>query len=205
MVLRLLLYLLLGGWLPAAAEVGEPMLQLSERLSAFDQLSGTFTQQLISEKGEILEESAGSFALLRPGFLRWHIERPEEQLLMVSGDSLWHYDVELETATQRRIAPGDPTSPLTILGGDPDTLAGFYAVSLPQADRFLLKPQFADADFVAVVLAFENGMPTGLEIEDRMGRTARINLSLDTPTSRLSPADFVFDPPAGVDVYQNAR
>ncbi|MEE4660106.1 MAG: outer membrane lipoprotein chaperone LolA [Halieaceae bacterium] len=205
MALRLLLCLLLAGWLPAAAEVEDPMLELAQRLSAFDQLSGAFTQRLLGEKGEILEESAGSFALLRPGFLRWHIERPEEQLLLVSGDSLWHYDVELETATQRRIAQGDPTSPLTILGGDPDTLAGFYAVSLPQPDRFLLNPRFTDADFVAVALVFENGRPTGLDIEDRMGRTARISLSLDASSSRLSPADFMFVPPAGVDVYQNVR
>ena len=178
---------------------------LTQRLTAFDQLTGDFKQQLFGENGQLLQTSEGRYALLRPGFLRWHIVSPEEQILVAANDSLWHYDVELETASERYISSGDPTNPLTILGGNPAVLARFYDVQQPEPDRFLLTPLFTDAEFDSVALEFDGGLPTALEIQDQLRRRTRILLDASKVTSDLSPDDFVFLPPEGVDVYQHER
>ncbi|MEM0952577.1 MAG: outer membrane lipoprotein chaperone LolA [Pseudomonadota bacterium] len=189
----------------APAPLATPLDSLSERLSGFDQITGEFQQQLFSEDGALLQESEGRYALLRPGYLRWHIATPEEQILVAAGDSLWHYDVELETANERPIASGDPTNPLTIVGGEPQALAEFYTVSQDDADHFTLRPRFADAEFSQVDLLFDGQLPATLEVEDQLGRRTLIRFVTSDVDTSLKPEDFTFTPPEGVDVYQHDR
>ena len=174
---------------------------LERQLSGLESLSGRFEQTLYSVDGEVLEQSSGSFSLLRPGYLSWHIREPEEQLLLAANETLWHYDVELETATRRRIPAGHPTSPLTILGGDASTLSAWYEVEQLAEDRWRLRPRFDDAEFSGVELVFAGGLPVEMKIDDNLGRSTVIGLGELDPGGDLSPSDFVFEPPAGVDIY----
>ncbi len=176
---------------------------LQDALKGMDQLSGEFEQTLVSEYGKTLEESSGQFSLLRPAYLSWHILAPEEQLLVAAEDSFWHYDVELETVTRRRIDPGNPTSPLAILGGDSAVLEDFYEVTQTAPGEFSLLPVFAGADFMAVELKIVDQLPTTMRIHDRLGRTTLIRLRGLDPSPSLAPADFAFDPPAGVEIYSD--
>ena len=197
---QLLLAMLLGlGSALAQADIAG----LQERLAGFTQLSGRFEQVLQSDGGATLESSGGEFALLRPAYLRWHILEPEEQLLVASGDSFWHYDVELETATRRRIDPGNPQSPLAILSGDSAVLSEYYQVESLDASSWTLTPQFADAEFESVTLLFDGDLPIRMDIRDRLGRTSSIQfVELDAGPG-LAPGDFSFTPPAGVDIYSD--
>lgn len=176
---------------------------LQHALAGLDQLSGDFQQTLLSEAGEALESSSGEFRLLRPAYFAWHILEPEEQLLIASGAVFWHYDVELETVTRRSIDPGNPTSPLAILSGDSDTLENYYEVTQLEDGRWSLEPSFDGAEFAAVELSIENDLPTEMRIRDRVGRTTLILLTAQPPATPLQPADFDFQPPAGVDLYSD--
>ena len=188
--------------LPASAE-NDALAALGERLGGLTSLQGTFRQSLISEQGSALEHSSGRFMLLRPGYLSWHILEPEEQLLIATGETLWHYDVELETVTRRRIPAGNPTSPLTILGGDTESLAEFYAVERRDADSWRLLPRFEGAEFSHVDLGFADGLPVRMSIRDRAGRETLVELvDLDTGQA-LTPSDFDFTPPPGVDIFSD--
>ncbi len=176
---------------------------LEQRLAGVDSLAGRFEQKLHSGDGEVLEQSNGTFRLLRPGYLSWHILEPEEQLLLASSETLWHYDVELETATQRHIPAGNPTSPLTILGGDSALLAQWYLVEQVADDRWRLQPRFDDAEFASVELAFSEGLPVEMLIRDNLGRSTVIALSELDAGLELTPEDFSFEPPPGVDIYRS--
>ena len=79
--------------------------------------SGQFIQELYDEEGELLERSSGRYAILRPGFFRWEIDYPDRQLLLVSGDLFWHYDIDLATATRRKTGDDQSFAPLALLGG----------------------------------------------------------------------------------------
>jgi outer membrane lipoprotein carrier protein len=176
---------------------------LENRLAGVSSLAGRFQQTLFSREGEALEESSGTFSLLRPGYLSWHILEPDEQLLLASNETLWHYDVELETATRREIPAGNPTSPLTILGGDSTVLVQWYRVEQLSEERWQLEPRFEGAEFTSVELGFAGGLPVEMQIRDNLGRSTVISLTeLDTREG-LSPADFAFEPPAGIDIYSS--
>lgn len=178
---------------------------LAERLQALNGVSGNFEQALVAEDGKVLEQSRGDFRMLRPGYLAWHIREPDEQLLMASGETLWHYDVELETATRRSIPVGNPTSPLTILGGNVKLLENYYSVTRSTDDSWTLVPTFEGAEFESVELSFGERWPSQMRIRDRLGRSTRIDLVDVIESDTLTPADFDFRPPDGVDVYDNGR
>jgi hypothetical protein len=73
-------------------------------------MAGQFTQEIISPEGEVLEQSSGSFGLLRPHFFRWEILTPDSQLLLADGEILTQIDWDLEVVVERPI-PETASSP----------------------------------------------------------------------------------------------
>ncbi len=177
--------------------------ELQQRLAGIDSLSGTFQQTLVSMEGEPLEQSSGHFMLLKPNYFSWQIELPDQQLLLAAEGVLWHYDVELETATRRNIPPDNPYSPLEILAGDSQTLGEYYQVESLGPDTWQLLPKFESGDFLAITLSFDGQLPLSMDILDPLQRVTRIVFEHLEHNPGLSAADFVFVPPDGVDVYSH--
>ncbi len=202
--MRLFVSLLLC--LASAAVADEAaMASLQQQLAGIQGLRGNFQQQLVSSEGVELEQSSGNFRLLQPDYFAWEIRAPDEQLLLAAEGSLWHHDVELETVTRRNISPDNPYSPLTILGGDRARLQQHYRVERIGKQAWRLLPIFADPDFSAIALTFDGNVPAMMEIFDPLERRTVIrfaNVQLNPP---LGPADFHFEPPPGVDIYDHER
>ena len=176
--------------------------QVLQSLAAIDQLQGEFQQTLYDEDGAALELSSGEFALLQPEYFSWHILAPDEQILVASPGSLWHYDVELETATHRSLDVLSDSSPIAILGAEPERVLEQYRVENAGGDAWRFFPRFDGADYLYLTLHLDDGKPQILEIADRLGRNTIILFSALDSESLLEPADFQFAPPAGVDIYQ---
>ena len=155
----------------------------------------------MSQEGEELEHSEGEFKLLQPGYFSWHIHSPDEQLLLAAGNTLVHYDVELETATRRDISGTRGNSPLAILSGDGSKLSTHYQIEQTSADTYRLVPRSAQADFVALSLIFEGDTPVQMTVQDQLQQTTVIRFSEVELNPELSAAEFVFVPPPGVDLY----
>lgn len=181
----------------------DALADLSARLAPLASLEGEFRQETRSAEGETLEVTEGRLKLLRPAWFAWHIQAPEEQLLIAAESSLWHYDVELETATRRSLDPDSPTNPLTILGGDIQALGEHYRVEQSGAESWRLVPRFESAEFAAVELSFEGDLPSRMTVRDALDRESLIRFRKLAVNPALSPADFEFVPPPGVDVYDS--
>jgi len=185
--------------------VAQAEVSLQQRLSAIHSLQGEFTQQVLSESGQQLETSSGRFRLLKPGFFSWHILEPDEQLLLATSASLLHYDVELETATRREISETQGAGPLSILSGNSDSLESLYQVEQTGSDTYHLLPTSADRDFTAFSLTFSGDFPSGIRVQDHLQQTTVIEFSGVELNPPLAPADFEFEPPAGVDLDYHER
>jgi len=189
----------------AAEQDAAALAQLQSRLAGINSLSGDFKQQLFSDDGRQLEQSSGIFKLLKPGYFSWHITAPDEQLLIAAQNYLWHYDVELETATRRNIADQGPASPLAILGGDAAALGDWYQVEAIDDDRWRLLPRSKNSDFSAIEISFDGLQPRSMTINDALQRRTEISFDAVQSLPSLTPADFDFEPPPGVDVYDAER
>lgn len=172
-------------------------------LAAHEQAQGAFVQTLLSETGDAAEESKGRYAVLRPGYFRWEISWPDQQLLVVANNVLWHYDIDLATAT-RRDRPSEAAGQFTaleLLGGDNADLAQRFYVESVGPERFRLIPRFAQAGFASVEMQWRDGALVNMNITDRSGQQIQLELYPDANAEALAPEYFIFEPPPDVDVY----
>ena len=90
MLKRLVFNMVLGAiWFSAAAaaqeekDAGEQLLE--NFLENVTTISGRFEQQLIDADNNVIEESAGTLDIRRPGQFRWAYSEPYQQLLSADG------------------------------------------------------------------------------------------------------------------------
>ena len=179
------------------------------RLAGLDQAQGRFEQALYSERGELLERSSGRYALLKPGFLRWEIERPDRQRLVVAAGQIWHYDIDLATATRRALRRGESFSALDLLTADTASLRQRFQVEVlgDNSDensgdqRYRLLPLFPGAEFAVLELTWRDGRLRAMSIRDRSAQRIQLALTPDPAAAPLQAQDFAFEPPPGVEVF----
>ena len=166
-------------------------------------LSGRFEQQLVDADDNLVEESAGTLDIQRPGRFRWAYTEPYRQVLVADGLNIWSYDVDLEQVTVKAQADALGSTPALLLGGSSDVLDDFdYIGSF--SDRgtvwVRLRPRSRDNGFSKVELGFTDGELTRMLFEDNLEQTTLIALFDVSLNQTIDEQLFVFVPPDGVDV-----
>ncbi len=177
--------------------------QLSDFLINVETLSARFRQTLLDEDLAVVEESAGDFAISRPGRFRWDYTEPYQQLILADGDRLWIYDAELEQASVRTIDDVLATTPAMLLSGDTDISASYEIVDQGLENDVMwtqLTPRTDEAEFVRLRLGFAGGEIRVMELFDRLGQTTRVEFFDVVRNPVLGGELFSFSPPEGVDV-----
>lgn len=166
-------------------------------------LSGRFEQQLIDADNNVLEESAGTLDIRRPGQFRWSYSDPYEQVLIADGLNMWSYDVDLEQVTVKPQADALSSTPALLLGGSTDVLDEFNYIG-SFADRgtqwVLLRPKDTESGFYKVELGFTDGALSRMLFGDNLEQTTLIALVDVVFNEPIDENTFSFSPPAGVDV-----
>jgi outer membrane lipoprotein carrier protein len=185
-------------------EAPGPVEFLERYIAEVDDLTAYFTQEVFDEDGALIEEesSTGRFSLLRPDRFVWHYDPPYELVVVADGESLWMYDVELETATKAPLTDL-ATSPAMLLSGEGTVSEGFSIHDLPSEDvlRWLeLLPIGDDSEFLSAKIGFRDGIPEVLELVDGLSQRQRLEFHEVEINTGLRRRDFDFDPPRGVDV-----
>ena len=187
----------------AFAQADDPTDTLLLELRDMEQLQGAFTQRQFNYNGVLLVETSGRFRLLRPGYFSWEITAPDSQLIIADPQHLWHHDRDLETVTRRPVGDSAQMSPLQVLGGDEAALRDRFDVTQPKAKAFTLtpKPDSGDPGFHSLTLQLDGEGIRGMEILDKLDQRIVISFTELDADSGLTPADFVFTPPEGVDLF----
>jgi outer membrane lipoprotein carrier protein len=166
-------------------------------------ISGRFEQQLIDAEDNVVEISAGTLDIERPGRFRWSYSQPYRQELIADGLNMWSYDVDLEQVTVKPQAEALSNTPALLLGGSTDVLEDFnYVGSFADNDTtwVLLRPKDTDSGFNKVELGFTDGALTRMLFGDNLEQTTLIALFDIAFNEPIDAATFAFTPPDGVDV-----
>ena len=197
-----LLVLALAG--PAGGqEADEGQRLIEDFLSSVMTISGRFEQQLIDADDNVIEESAGTLDISRPGRFRWSYAEPYAQELIADGVNIWSYDVDLDQVTVKPQADALGSTPALLLGGSTDVLEDFnYLGSFEERGTtwVLMKPKDTDSGFNKVELGFTDGELTRMLFGDNLEQTTLIALVDVTYNEPIDPGRFDFTPPDGVDV-----
>lgn len=175
--------------------------ELAGILAGTSSLQGLFDQRQYDDKGNLLSESSGRFGLLRPGYFFWHIESPDSQSIIATPEYLWHHDLDLETVTRRPVTDSSAMSPLQILGADLNVLALHFEVEKENATTFSLSPLDAESAFENLTLTLVGNNISQLQIVDALSQRIDIRFKDVSETPVLAIENFVFTPPAGVDLF----
>ena len=157
-------------------------------LSARDGMAGQFVQEIVSPDGLIIDQSSGSFSLLRPHFLRWEILDPERQLILADDQQLTQIDWDLEVVVVRPISE-EARSPLNWLLASRSELESAFDVVSAETTAVLV-PRDPGAPYGRLEMSRLSPSDWRLDAVDRAGQTLRVTLSenIDTPPRQ---ADFV--------------
>lgn len=203
----LLLLFLAPATIAGAAEAVAPSAEgralVQEFVDGVETMQGRFEQSLVDANDRVVETSAGTFEIRRPGRFRWSYTQPYEQLLVADGRNVWSYDVELAQVTVKPQAEALGSTPALLLGGAGNVLDDFSVVDSFE-DRgttwVKLVPEDADSSFSSVELGFTDGRLSRMIFADNLEQTTLVALFDVRLNEPVDSSRFEFTPPPGVDV-----
>lgn len=163
---------------------------------------GRFAQTVTTTSGRKPQNSSGSFALARPGKLRWSYEKPYRLLLVADGERLWTHDADLNQVTISKVDAALGASPAALLTGE--SLERHFRLSeAGSADGLEIVdavPQGKDSTFVRVRIGLSGNLPRLMEVRDNFGQVTTLLFSEFHPNPALAKDTFRFVLPQGADV-----
>ncbi len=196
----------LAGILPAYAVAADndPLQQFLQETSSF---RAGFEQEIYSPTGELIELSAGTLSISRPGRFRWDYDEPA-QTIIADGEKLWLYDIDLDQVTVGTQSENLVGSPAALLGGGASALDDFIQAGNFESDGLVwtrLQPKEEQSDFAAISIAFKNDALFAMELTDALNQLTRVRFLEPESNIELAPALFDFEVPEGVDLIDNTH
>jgi len=179
--------------------------QLKSFLEVNRSARGVFTQTVIAKSGRKPQQSAGIFALQRPGKFRWSYEKPYKQLLVSDGIKLWSYDPELNQVAVKKLGSAFGSSPAALLAGQDldkhfELKEGLAADGLEFVEA---TPKGGDASFERIKIGFAANRPVSMEIHDSFAQVTMLRFTRFEANPALPAGLFQFVAPAGADVVSD--
>ena len=179
--------------------------QLKSFLEVNRSARGVFTQSVIAKSGRKPQQSAGIFALQRPGKFRWSYEKPYKQLLVSDGIKLWSYDPDLNQVAVKKLGSAFGSSPAALLAGqDLDKHFQLQEGRAAEGVEFVeATPKGGDASFERIKIGFTANRPVSMEIHDSFGQVTVLRFTRFEANPALPAGLFQFVAPAGADVVSD--
>ena len=187
--------------------LGEALDKLQERYETTRTLTADFKQTMESPTLAKPLESHGTVAFEKPNHMRWEYAKPDEQVIVGDGETLWVYQPAERQVIKAPLGEAfQATTPVTFLAGlgrlDRDfeaTLEG----DEPERWRLRLVPR-RDTGIGTLQLTVrkKDASIEEARITDPVGTTTKIAFSNERRNVDVDAARFRFTPPPGVDVIK---
>src|SRR4051794_39176993 len=172
-------------------------------LQSTQSVRADFDQKVTDRAGKPVQQSKGSFVLLRPGRFRWTYAKPVDQLIVGDGQRVWIYDRDLNQVTVRRMSKALGSTPAALLAGSSDVEKAFELSEAGARDKLEwleAKPRDPEAGFDRIRMGFSATGIEAMELVDNFGQTTRLRFLNLQRNPKTDPGDFRFEPPKGADV-----
>jgi len=192
----------------AAPDLKKARQQLNHFFTKVTSLKGSFTQQVISKKGKVIQNTSGLLYLYRPGKFRWIYKSPDPQVIVGDGKNIWLYDEDLEQVTIKPMTRSMAGTPIAILTRkqSPDTQFTVQEITthVNGFNWFRLTPRRKSNDFNLLEIGLDNnGSIRQMNMFDKLGQKTIVKLNTRSNVP-INGSMFTFKPPAGVDVIGKA-
>lgn len=168
-------------------------------------LSGAFSQEVRDKNGRVSRQSAGTFAIARPGKFRFVYEKPYKQTIVSDGITVWLHDEDLNQVTIKKLGETVTEQPLALLldASAADRLFDLKLLESQGSIGFVeAKSKKADAAFSDLRVAIVALQPRELTWRDALQNTNTIRFETLNKNGKLAADAFSFTPPKGADVLR---
>ena len=168
-------------------------------------LSGAFTQEVRDKNGRVSRQSAGTFAIARPGKFRFVYEKPYKQTVVSDGTTVWLHDEDLNQVTIKKLGDSMAEQPLALLldASAADKLFDLKVLESQGSIGYIeAKSKKSDAAFTDLRVAIVALRPRELTWRDALQNVNTIRFETLSKNEKLAADAFVFTPPKGVDVLR---
>ncbi len=177
---------------------------LAKQLSHVVTFSSDFTQEVLGEKGEVLQHSVGSMQFNRPSLFYWHVVSPSPQTMWYRNNTLIVYDPELAQATSKKVySKKDPSLlPLMLLTGDAASVLKNFSVEFVDK-KYILKPIPDEKDtlLIGVILMLNSdGAVREIQYQTTLGQKTKITFEHVNVNKKLDKAIFFEPLPKDTDI-----
>lgn len=177
--------------------------RLMTKLAKLAFFSADFSQKIINEQGELLQQGAGTLAISKPNLVNWKTTSPDETLIVSDGNTLWFYDPFIEQASAYSLAKSIHNTPILLLTSDEPALWQQYQVKQEQ-QRFIVTPINENSQIKRLTLHFSDEASNNdvqlseFSFQDATGQISQISLSNFNSKVKPDAALFTFTLPEGV-------
>ncbi|MCF6768136.1 outer membrane lipoprotein chaperone LolA [Thiotrichales bacterium 19S11-10] len=178
--------------------------ELLQRLHYIDSYKANFTQTVVDKATNNQNVSYGTLWVKQPSFFKWEIIKPNKQLLISNGKTLWNYDTDLQQVIIEKVPEHISEAPiLLLLKGDPKSLNQLFIIKRLKKNKFLLTPRNTDTVAIKEILIFfDNGHLKKLTLRSFTDMDTYILFS-DFQKEEFPNNFFSFSPPKGVDILSS--
>jgi len=181
-------------------ELGLAKQILMARLAKFDHFSADFSQQVIDEEKNILQQGQGKLAVQKPNLVYWQTEQPEESLIVSDGKTLWFFNPFIEQATAYPVDASVANTPILLLTSTDETLWQQYSISQQGDDDYLIHANDENARVKTLELNFisDSAKLQSFSILDSTGQLSVFKLQNVSLIDEIAASKFTFVVPEGV-------
>jgi outer membrane lipoprotein carrier protein len=168
-----------------------------------------FTQQVLDQNGNQIQNASGIMEFQRPGKFRWTYQKPYEQLIVGDGSKFWLYDVDLNQVTVRKLDAALGSSPAALLSGSNEIERDFTLTENGTRDglewlQATPKGKGQDSSFNSILMGFNaQAELVVMELNDMFGHKTVLRFSAMQRNPKLPEQLFKFTPPKGADVLSD--
>ena len=172
---------------------------LNERLAMTDGFSAKFDQKVISPDGEVVVNGNGFVNIARPNLFRWETQKPDQNLLVSDGKTLWYYNPFVEQVTIYDPEQATEQTPFVLLTRNRKSDWNAYKVT-EKDDVFTLIPKKADSSQGKFQIDINSkGIVEGFNVIEKDGQKSLFTFS-DVKSGKPAKSLFIFQLPKGVEV-----
>jgi outer membrane lipoprotein carrier protein len=152
--------------------------------------------------------STGTFEFSRPNRFRFNYRKPFEQTIVADGQTLWLYDADLRQVTTRKQAQALGSTPAALIASAPDLATLRKDFTLEAAGEkdgiqwVQATPKAKEGQLHSMKAGFRGNDLAALEILDSFGQRSVLTFTKMELNAPVSPEQFEFKPPQGVDVLK---
>jgi len=186
---------------------------LMAKLAYLDYFTANFTQEVFSDSGEMLEQSAGQLAISKPNLANWHTVEPDELAIVSDGQDVWFYNPWIEQVSVYSLSAAIAKTPILLLTSKDESLWQQYTVTknsvtqkeLTQAEQsFVISANDPNSQIKSLTLVFDSkenkNQLKQFSFLDATGQLSHIKLSDFDAQHPPSLSLFNFVLPEGVQV-----